>query len=77
MRSAIDVPGQIAQLVLGKMKPVPFNAGGYVKWHDAEVAADRPVQEKLTAFRSERINFTNASGSNQSHGMSSRRQNPG
>lgn len=36
------------------MKPTPFSPEGYAAWHEAVVAADRPVVERLTALR-ERI----------------------
>jgi ppGpp synthetase/RelA/SpoT-type nucleotidyltranferase len=33
------------------MKPTPFSLEGYVKWHDAAVAADRPVLDRITTLR--------------------------
>lgn len=33
------------------MKPIPYSQAGYVKWHEAEIAADKPLLDRLEQTR--------------------------
>lgn len=33
------------------MKPNPYSADTYIQWHESEVAADKPLRDKLTQIR--------------------------